>query len=152
MIPGEVLVDPGEIELNVGRRTVQVTVANTGDRPIQIGSHFHFFETNTALRFDREVPELDSQTLSRLMAHDWPGNVRELRNVAERYALGLPAFKKNASGASQGLGFAEAVEAFERNLLSDALQRTGGNLSQASQELGMAKTTLFDKVKKYGLS
>jgi len=78
--------------------------------------------------------------------------VRELRNVAERYALGLPAFKKGPSGgASQGLGFAEAVEAFERNLLGDALQRTGGNLSQASQELGMAKTTLFDKVKKYGL-
>jgi urease subunit beta len=53
MIPGEVLVAPGEIELNVGRRTVSVTVANTGDRPIQVGSHFHFFETNTALRFDR---------------------------------------------------------------------------------------------------
>ena len=53
MIPGEVFVAPGEIELNVGRKTVRVTVANTGDRPIQVGSHFHFFETNTALRFDR---------------------------------------------------------------------------------------------------
>jgi len=113
---------------------------------------FEHFLQQSALRFDRETPTLDSQTLSRLLAHDWPGNVRELRNVAERYALGLPAFKKGPSGgASQGLGFAEAVEAFERNLLSDALQRTGGNLSQASQELGMAKTTLFDKVKKYGL-
>ena len=53
MIPGEVLVTPGEIEINVGRTTVRLTVANTGDRPIQVGSHFHFFETNTALRFDR---------------------------------------------------------------------------------------------------
>ena len=53
MIPGEVLVAPGEIEINVGRPTVRLTVANTGDRPIQVGSHFHFFETNTALRFDR---------------------------------------------------------------------------------------------------
>jgi urease subunit beta len=53
MIPGEVLVAPGEIELNAGRRTVRLTVANTGDRPIQVGSHFHFFETNEALRFDR---------------------------------------------------------------------------------------------------
>ncbi len=98
---------------------------------------FEHFLQQSALRFDRETPALDSQTLSRLMAHDWPGNVRELRNVAERYALGLPAFKKGPSGgASQGLGFAEAVEAFERNLLGDALQRTGGNLSQASQELG----------------
>ena len=53
MIPGELLVAPGEIELNAGRRTVRLAVANTGDRPIQVGSHFHFFETNEALRFDR---------------------------------------------------------------------------------------------------
>ncbi len=110
----------------------------------------HFLE-QAALRFDRPTPVIDSQTLSRLMGHDWPGNVRELRNVAERHALGLPAFKKHDASTGQTLGFAEAVEAFERHLLSDALQRSGGNLSQASQELGMAKTTLFDKVKKYGL-
>lgn len=55
MIPGEILVDEGEIELNGGRQTVTVTVANTGDRPIQVGSHYHFYETNPALRFDRPV-------------------------------------------------------------------------------------------------
>ena len=54
MIPGEYLIQDGEIELNVGRRTLRVTVANSGDRPIQVGSHFHFFETNDALSFDRE--------------------------------------------------------------------------------------------------
>jgi urease subunit beta len=54
MIPGELLVEPGEIELNAGRQTVKLTVANTGDRPIQIGSHFHFFEVNKALEFDRQ--------------------------------------------------------------------------------------------------
>lgn len=53
MIPGELLVDPGEIELNAGRETVRLTVANTGDRPIQVGSHFHFYEVNKALSFDR---------------------------------------------------------------------------------------------------
>ena len=53
MIPGELQVAPGAIELNADRKTVQVTVANSGDRPIQVGSHFHFFETNTALQFDR---------------------------------------------------------------------------------------------------
>jgi urease subunit beta len=53
MIPGELLVDDGEIELNAGRRTIVVKVANTGDRPIQVGSHYHFAETNTALRFER---------------------------------------------------------------------------------------------------
>ena len=113
---------------------------------------FEYFLQQSSLRFDRTAPELDNQTVSSLMSHDWPGNVRELRNVAERFALGLPAFKKPGSNAAQGLGFSEAVEAFERNLLTDALQRSGGNLTQASQELGMAKTTLFDKVKKYGLA
>jgi urease subunit beta len=54
MIPGEILIEEGEIELNAGRPVLSVTVANTGDRPIQIGSHFHFYEINEALQFDRE--------------------------------------------------------------------------------------------------
>ena len=53
MIPGEYLLESGDIEANAGRRTLELTVANTGDRPIQVGSHFHFFEVNRALRFDR---------------------------------------------------------------------------------------------------
>lgn len=53
MIPGEYQIQPGEIELNVGRRTLTLGVANSGDRPIQVGSHYHFFETNDALEFDR---------------------------------------------------------------------------------------------------
>ena len=54
MIPGELFIKDGEIELNAGRKTVTLTVANSGDRPIQVGSHYHFFETNPALRFDRK--------------------------------------------------------------------------------------------------
>jgi urease subunit beta len=54
MIPGEMFVKTGDIELNKGRKTVTLNVANTGDRPIQVGSHYHFFETNPALRFDRK--------------------------------------------------------------------------------------------------
>ena len=54
MIPGEIITEAGDIELNVGRETRRVTVANLGDRPIQVGSHYHFYETNHALRFDRE--------------------------------------------------------------------------------------------------
>jgi urease subunit beta len=53
VIPGEIQVKVGDIALNEGRPTVTLTVANTGDRPIQVGSHYHFFETNAALRFDR---------------------------------------------------------------------------------------------------
>ncbi len=55
MIPGEVIVGSGEIELNAGRESVELEVANTGDRPIQVGSHYHFFETNPALSFDRTL-------------------------------------------------------------------------------------------------
>ncbi|EXD31869.1 urease subunit beta [Acinetobacter johnsonii] len=54
MIPGEVITPDRDIELNVGRETLKITVANTGDRPIQIGSHFHFYEANDALQFERE--------------------------------------------------------------------------------------------------
>jgi urease subunit beta len=54
MIPGEMMVGDGEIELNAGRPTLRLQVANTGDRPIQVGSHFHFYEVNDALEFDRE--------------------------------------------------------------------------------------------------
>ncbi len=121
------------------------------ERREDIALLFEHFLQLAALRFDRAVPELDRHTLAALMAHDWPGNVRELRNVAERFALGLPVFKKSGLTDSTGPGFNEAVEAFERNLLAGALERHAGNLSQAAQALGLAKTTLFDKVKKYGL-
>jgi urease subunit beta len=55
MIPGEMQVRAGEIELNAGRRTIKLKVANSGDRPIQVGSHYHFFETNAALQFERKA-------------------------------------------------------------------------------------------------
>jgi len=55
MIPGEIIPRSGDIEINAGRETVKVTVANTGDRPVQVGSHYHFFETNTSLEFDRDA-------------------------------------------------------------------------------------------------
>ena len=55
MIPGEIKVQAGEIELNQGRRTIKLKVANSGDRPVQVGSHYHFFETNEALAFERKA-------------------------------------------------------------------------------------------------
>ncbi|EGV31123.1 Urease subunit beta [Thiorhodococcus drewsii AZ1] len=54
MIPGEVIAAPGEIEINAGRDTIMLRVENSGDRPIQVGSHYHFYETNPALQFDRK--------------------------------------------------------------------------------------------------
>lgn len=55
MIPGEIIAASGEIEINAGKETIRISVANTGDRPIQIGSHFHFYEVNEALQFEREA-------------------------------------------------------------------------------------------------
>jgi urease subunit beta len=55
MIPGEIETQTGDIELNIGRGTLLIEVANTGDRPIQVGSHYHFYEVNDALKFDREA-------------------------------------------------------------------------------------------------
>jgi urease subunit beta len=83
MIPGEVDFLDGDIELNVGRKTITVTVGNTGDRPIQVGSHYHFCETNDALAFDREVTwgyrlNVPAGTAVRFE----PGQTREVELVA----------------------------------------------------------------------
>ena len=83
MIPGEIIPAAGEIELNAGRPTVAVTVANSGDRPIQVGSHYHFFETNEALVFDRSLArgmrlDIPAGTAVRFE----PGQSREVTLVA----------------------------------------------------------------------
>ena len=82
MIPGELFIKDGEIELNAGRKTVTLTVANSGDRPIQVGSHYHFFETNPALKFDRKKArgmrlDIAAGTAVRFE----PGQTREVRLV-----------------------------------------------------------------------
>jgi urease subunit beta len=83
MTPGELLAAAGDIELNAGRRTVRLTVANTGDRPIQVGSHFHFFETNEALRFDRATARGFRLNIAAGTAVRFePGQEREVELVA----------------------------------------------------------------------
>lgn len=82
MIPGEILVADGELELNAGLTVISVTVANAGDRPIQVGSHYHFYETNPALKFDREKtrgyrPDIPAGTAIRFE----PGQERKIQLV-----------------------------------------------------------------------
>jgi urease beta subunit len=75
MIPGEMFIKDGEIELNAGRKTVTLTVANSGDRPIQVGSHYHFFETNPALKFGsilRRAPQCGSSRGRSETCSSWP--------------------------------------------------------------------------------
>jgi urease subunit beta len=81
--PGELLSAPGDIELNARRPTLRVTVANTGDRPIQVGSHFHFFETNEALRFDRAATRGYRLNIAAGTAVRFePGQEREIELIA----------------------------------------------------------------------
>lgn len=131
---------------------VTLTVPPLRERREDIPLLFEHFLQLSALRFDRPLRNMDAQTHTALMSHDWPGNVRELRNVAERYALGLPVFNhRHTEQTLQGATLSEAVEAFERSLICEALERHQHNLTQTAQSLGMAKTTLYDKVRKYGL-
>jgi len=99
MKPGEILTGPGEIVLNEGRATVIVTVANTGDRPIQVGSHYHFFETNATLRFDRDKArgfrlDIPAGTAVRFE----PGQTREVRLVAYAGARHVFGFNGKVNG------------------------------------------------------
>ncbi|WP_119070992.1 urease subunit beta [Rubrobacter indicoceani] len=108
MIPGELLPAEGDIELNLGLATTSVTVANTGDRPVQVGSHFHFFETNRALRFDRAAAygfrlDIPAGTSVRFE----PGDERDVNLVAlagKRIARGMNDLvegKLDAAGAKE---------------------------------------------------
>jgi urease subunit beta len=99
MIPGELFIKDGEIELNAGRRTVILTVTNTGDRPIQVGSHYHFFETNPALTFDRKLArgmrlDIAASTAVRFE----PGQTREVTLVALAGKRTVYGFRQEVMG------------------------------------------------------
>jgi len=100
MIPGEIVPAAGDIELNAGLTALSVTVANSGDRPIQVGSHYHFYETNPALNFDREKTrgfrlDIPAGTAVRFE----PGQRREVRLVPFRGALEIFGFRAAVMGA-----------------------------------------------------
>src|SRR4026208_707220 len=102
MIPGELFIKDGEIELNAGRKTVTLSVANTGDRPIQVGSHYHFFETNSALKFDRKKARgmrlnIPSGTAVRFE----PGQSREVTLVALAGKRTICGFRGEVMGRLQ---------------------------------------------------
>jgi urease subunit beta len=99
MIPGEIILADGDIELNAGRRTVTLTVANTGDRPIQVGSHYHFFETNPALKFERKKArgmrlDIAAGTAVRFE----PGQTREVTLVALAGGRAVFGFRQDVMG------------------------------------------------------
>ena len=99
MIPGELFIKDGEIELNAGRKTVTLNVANSGDRPIQVGSHYHFFETNPALKFDRKKArgmrlDIAAGTAVRFE----PGQTRDVQLVAVAGKRVIYGFRGDVQG------------------------------------------------------
>ena len=100
MIPGELLTDPGEIELNAGAPRTALTVANTGDRPIQVGSHYHFAETNRALSFDRAAARGQRLDIAAGTAVRFePGQTREVTLVPYLGTRAVFGFRGDVNGA-----------------------------------------------------
>lgn len=100
MIPGEIFPAEGELELNVGRAVIKVVVANSGDRPIQVGSHYHFYETNPALMFERELTKgfrLDIPPGTAVRFE--PGQQREVQLVAYAGLRRIYGFRQAIMGA-----------------------------------------------------
>jgi len=105
MIPGEFLLAAGDIELNAGRATVKVKVANSGDRPIQVGSHYHFYETNSALAFDREATRGFRLNIAAGTAVRFePGQEREVELVAYAGERKIYGFQGKIMGPLEGQG------------------------------------------------
>jgi urease subunit beta len=99
MIPGEMQIEPGEIELNAGRPTLTLVVANTGDRPVQVGSHYHFNETNGALAFDREATHCMRLDIAAGTAVRFePGQTRTVQLVAYAGARQVYGFQGRIMG------------------------------------------------------
>ena len=100
MIPGEIITQPGEIEVNAGVETISLLVSNTGDRPVQVGSHYHFAETNPALLFDRGAARgmrLDIAAGTAIRFE--PGQSREVTLIAFRGARRVFGFRGSVMGA-----------------------------------------------------
>ena len=105
MIPGELFLASGDIELNAGRATVTVKVANTGDRPIQVGSHYHFYETNAALSFDREATRGFRLNIAAGTAVRFePGQERQVELVAYAGERRVYGFQAKIMGPLEGQG------------------------------------------------
>jgi urease subunit beta len=99
MIPGEMFIKSGDIELNVGRKTVTLSITNTGDRPIQVGSHYHFFEANPALKFERKKArgmrlDIAAGTAVRFE----PGQTRDVTLVALAGKRTIYGFRQDVMG------------------------------------------------------
>jgi two-component system C4-dicarboxylate transport response regulator DctD len=132
---------------------VQLHIPPLRERTEDIPLLFQHFMVQARERFNRDFDPITPKEIARLTAYDWPGNVRELRNAAERRVLGLDPFAdETASGADSTLPLPRQVEAFEMNLICEALRQHGGNVTATVAALGVPRKTFYDKLSKYDIS
>jgi len=135
---------------------VKVDIPPLRERKEDIPTLFHHFVLIAAARYDRESIPLDAGQAARLMQRSWPGNVRELRNLAERYVLQGPAALDDNESAGTGniagrQTLSEMMDSFERSAIISALNACHGSIKDTMVQLGIARKTLYDKMKKHGL-
>ena len=152
------LSDKGEFRSDLYYRlnVVKVDIPPLRERKEDIPKLFHHFVLIAAARYDRESVPLDARQAARLMQHSWPGNVRELRNLAERYVLLGPAALAEGDSASgpniaSRQTLSEMMDGFERSAIVSALNACHGSIKDTMAQLGIARKTLYDKMKKHGL-
>jgi two-component system C4-dicarboxylate transport response regulator DctD len=152
------LSDKGEFRSDLYYRlnVVKVDIPPLRERKEDIPKLFHHFVLIAAARYDRESVPLDARQAARLMQHTWPGNVRELRNLAERYVLLGPAALAEGDSASgpniaSRQTLSEMMDGFERSAIVSALNACHGSIKDTMVQLGIARKTLYDKMKKHGL-
>lgn len=152
------LSDTGQFRSDLYYRlnVVKVDIPPLRDRKEDIPLLFHHFVLIAAARYDRESVPLDAGQAAGLMQRSWPGNVRELRNLAERYVLLGPAALNDSesAGAANITGrqtLSEMVDGFERSAIISALNACNGSIKDTMVHLGVARKTLYDKMKKHGL-
>jgi len=135
---------------------VKVDIPPLRERKEDVPMLFHHFVLIAAARYDRESIPLDAGQAARLMQHSWPGNVRELRNLAERYVLlGPAALDENEPSDTANVAgrqtLAEMIDGFERSAIISALNACHGSIKDTMVQLGIARKTLYDKMRKHGL-
>lgn len=130
---------------------VRIELPPLRERREDIPALYDQFLLQAAKRYNRPPPPVTSDYLHRLMAQEWPGNIRELRNAADCHALGISRDAMAPGSGNAVPSLTEAVENYERGLVASEFARQEGNIARTSEALKIARTTLHDKLKKYGL-
>ncbi|NEX59479.1 sigma-54-dependent transcriptional regulator [Noviherbaspirillum galbum] len=130
---------------------VAIDLPRLADRPDDIPHLLSHFVQIASMRFQRPAPAWSDFQMQQWQAMPWPGNVRELRNFADRLVLGVATAVPGTAATAATPSLSRKVEQFERAVIIDALARTKGNVAAAAEALEIPKTTLYDKLKKYGI-